>query len=108
MNATELELCARFLGEPYKVDRLIYKPIGAKDFIDEERIIRLGAVLTPGDLLLALLMRAAELGLYPEIWRAGDCWGCVFEHDFGGATDTSGPTPLAAMTAAVAKYMEAQ
>jgi hypothetical protein len=99
MTHTELELCARFLGEPYECNvhgTFLYAVEG-----DEGT-----RFVSDADLLLALLMRAAELGLYPEIWRAGDCWGCVFEHDFGGATDTSGPTPLAAMIQAVVKYQE--
>ena len=106
MTPTELELCARFLGEPYKVDRLIYKPIGAKDFIDEERIIRLGAVLTPGDLLLALLERAAELGLKPCLEFIQDEWRATLDYPL--ANPSRSTIPLSALTAAVAKYMEKQ
>ena len=103
---SDLEQLALFLGEPYKVDRLIYKHIGAKDFIDEERIIKLGAVLTPGDLLLALLERAAELGLKPCLEFIQDEWRVTLDYPL--ANPSRSTTPLAAMTAAVARYMEKQ
>ena len=98
MTPTELELCARFLGEGCKSCGNEY--IGQVE--DGEWV----HVLNPSELFMALLERAAELGLGPNLLRSGDAWCAMIDCTECHISAGDGPTPLSALTAAVAKYME--
>jgi hypothetical protein len=107
---SDLEQVARFLGEPY--------------YFWKGTVPYLGLILhrhsnrpTEGDLLLALLERAAEVNpiATPVLWKHPHAplwcfkmWPKGRDVYYEYTIVEEGPTPLAAMTAAVVKYMEAQ
>ncbi len=114
MDAQQAQMVAKFLGEPYCVNDAYPDHVGKR--CDKSTWIY---ALSDADLLMALLTKAAEIGLRPWIteglrdpneprWRA-TFWRSRPEKYEGEqcweALSGSGDTPLAALIAAVVAYV---
>lgn len=103
MNASQLQACAKFLGEPYYTYKL-------KD--DTVCLNRHGPRPTDAELFYALLLKAAERGLDPQVdFTPFDDirWETFFFDSIGKIYRRGmGPTPLDALASAIEKLEQAQ